>query len=955
MTSRSTRSRRWVSGTLKTVRAAAFLTLATGINGTIAALYPKYEPIYVYLTAIIVIAWISSLLLGVTAAVAAVVIYDSMFSPVRGVPSAAMAVPLVIAVAAAIGTRVARVPVMRRAEIPPTPPPPLLEPAPHIVSITPSAPTMAADAERLADLQQQLGEARADREREIQKHNEVAAGARLRHAALQQDLDAARNEIVAAMRLQASLRQELEAARNEGSAERARHESLQQELDAARREAGEAGRRAESMRAELEGAVTRANRASVRIAELEQRAAELVQEVDAAWRKVDEEKTHAAREVELRRQLEHAATERLEDARRQADLMAAEKLQEAVAEISTRYQTPLNEAKARLAQAFTRIPQLESERDQVMALLTRERSAREQLESAGGGRMQATIAELSAKHEQALAEARAALETEKKRAEERINAATIDRDMTLTEMRSLARELESVEQKLGEARGLLETERRRAAEETAKRTETEKEFDQRLQSIVTNLTSDYEETIGEATIEKEAAKAETRALAKKLESLQEKVRADRKALLQARLTEKHQLEEKIKLLTAELQTEVAERERIAQDFDSRIQSIVAGITSDQEEAIGEATIEKEAAKAEARALQKRLDAVNAALQAEKEKHEAAVKEFDARIQSIAAGLTTDQEEAIGQATIEKEAARAEARALRNRLEAVNADLQAETAKREGAALEFDARIQSIVTGLTTDHENAIAEAMLEKEAARAEARTAAARIEALQKKLGDFDALRSKVEENIAGLRQEVETERRRADEEKAARVRAESNWGQRLQTMVSHLTADHEANLGEVMMEKEAAKAEARALSAEVTALQQKLARMGQTPAAPANQAKVLIVHSDAGMRAMAKHALESAGYAVVTAADGLEGLRVAAAQHPHAVVAEALMPKMNGRELIQLLKSRPETASMKIVLMSASGGDLERGTDFRADDVVTNPQDLDTLRATIDRVVGR
>ena len=65
--------------------------------------------------------------------------------------------------------------------------------------------------------------------------------------------------------------------------------------------------------------------------------------------------------------------------------------------------------------------------------------------------------------------------------------------------------------------------------------------------------------------------------------------------------------------------------------------------------------------------------------------------------------------------------------------------------------------------------------------------------------------------------------------------------------------------------------------------------------------------------------------------------------------------MPKMNGRELIQLLKSRVETAAVKIVLVSASGVDLEKNSDYRADDVVTNPQDVHALRASLDRVMGR
>ena len=126
MASMSAKSRKWVAGLLKVARAAAFLTLATGINGTVAALYPRYEPIYVYLVAVVIIAWLGGALLGVSAAVAATVLYDSMFSPVHfaSLPSV---LPLFIAIAAAVVTRLAKVPIQRR-EVAAAPTPILLPP-----------------------------------------------------------------------------------------------------------------------------------------------------------------------------------------------------------------------------------------------------------------------------------------------------------------------------------------------------------------------------------------------------------------------------------------------------------------------------------------------------------------------------------------------------------------------------------------------------------------------------------------------------------------------------------------------------------------------------------------------------------------------------------------------------------------------------------------------------------
>jgi CheY-like chemotaxis protein/chromosome segregation ATPase len=851
MTGRSTRSRRWVNGALKTARAAAFLTLATGINGTIAALEPRYEPIYVYLVAIVVVAWLSSLLLGVTAAVAAVIIYDWMFSPVRIVPSTASIVPFVAAVAVAVSARVARTPLVQRRELAPVPSQPLLAEPPQVVSVMP-----VADDRRIVELERRLAEARAEADREVRLHREWSATAQLQQAALQQELDAAATRLRDSETAAADLRTELE-------------------------------------------------RATSRTFELEQRISELAQEVDTAWGKVDAEKTRANREGEMRQQ---------------ADFAAAEKLKKAVAELSARYQTPLNEAKARLAEAFTRIPQLEKERETLRAALT-------------------DAARMQKEFEQTLAVLRTGAEAEKRRADQeaaRRESAATELQRARGEAAALGIEVETLRRQLDDAVA-------RARQESEKREEAAKEFDHKLQKIVADITTDHEEAIGQAMLEREGAKAEARTLAKKLESLQKQLaeataRGERASLerdgaesetrgvLQQLADEVTRREE----LQKQLAAETARREAIAKDYDAKLQSIVANITSDHEEAIGQAMLDREGAKAEARTLTKKVETLQKQLAEEIAGREEITKNWDAKLQEIVTNITTDHEETIGQTMLERERAKAE-------LRSVQKQLAEEIAKREALAKDYDGKLQKIVANITSDHEEAIGEAMLEKEAARAEARTLAQKLETLQEKAS---AMMERVQ---ADLQAEI-----------ALREKMTLDFDARIQSIVTNLTSDYENTLGEALVEKEAARAEIRTLTAKVTALQQKLERERATPAAAPSQRSVLIVHSDAGMRAMAKQALEPAGYTVLTATDGLEGLRIAGAQRPQAVVAEAMMPKMNARELIQLLKSRSDTAGMKIILVSNQSGDLERGTDFRADEVLTNPRDFDALRSALDRLLA-
>jgi CheY-like chemotaxis protein len=194
-------------------------------------------------------------------------------------------------------------------------------------------------------------------------------------------------------------------------------------------------------------------------------------------------------------------------------------------------------------------------------------------------------------------------------------------------------------------------------------------------------------------------------------------------------------------------------------------------------------------------------------------------------------------------------------------------------------------------------------------------------------------------------------------------------------------------------MLAKEAARAESRNLATKVTSLQERMeedrekfrvafekwtaekaALQQQLEAAQHNERRasgptpreepfptaaraqpvILFVHSDVGIRAMWKHTLEQAGYTILTAADGLEGLRTASQHRPDVVVAETIMPKMNARELIQLLKSKRETAGTKIVLLGGTRGDAERASDYRADGIVQNPSDFRALRETLVSVLA-
>jgi CheY-like chemotaxis protein len=64
---------------------------------------------------------------------------------------------------------------------------------------------------------------------------------------------------------------------------------------------------------------------------------------------------------------------------------------------------------------------------------------------------------------------------------------------------------------------------------------------------------------------------------------------------------------------------------------------------------------------------------------------------------------------------------------------------------------------------------------------------------------------------------------------------------------------------------------------------------------------------------------ALARAGYAVVTASDGEEALRIAGARIPDLILLDMLLPKLGGEEVLHSLRKNPVTASIPVIVMSS------------------------------------
>jgi CheY-like chemotaxis protein len=93
---------------------------------------------------------------------------------------------------------------------------------------------------------------------------------------------------------------------------------------------------------------------------------------------------------------------------------------------------------------------------------------------------------------------------------------------------------------------------------------------------------------------------------------------------------------------------------------------------------------------------------------------------------------------------------------------------------------------------------------------------------------------------------------------------------------------------------------------------------------------ARVLIVDDEPDIRFLLRVLLESAGHEVFQASEGREALTVSKEKHPDLVITDLMMPAMDGGELIERLRSDPETSSVPIMLVSARDGHHVKDVDI-------------------------
>lgn len=88
----------------------------------------------------------------------------------------------------------------------------------------------------------------------------------------------------------------------------------------------------------------------------------------------------------------------------------------------------------------------------------------------------------------------------------------------------------------------------------------------------------------------------------------------------------------------------------------------------------------------------------------------------------------------------------------------------------------------------------------------------------------------------------------------------------------------------------------------------------------------KVMLVEDDKSLREIYSIRLVAEGYDIVSASDGEEGLALAVKEKPDLIIADVMMPKISGFDMLDILRSTPETAGVKVIMMTALSSDDQR-----------------------------
>ena len=117
------------------------------------------------------------------------------------------------------------------------------------------------------------------------------------------------------------------------------------------------------------------------------------------------------------------------------------------------------------------------------------------------------------------------------------------------------------------------------------------------------------------------------------------------------------------------------------------------------------------------------------------------------------------------------------------------------------------------------------------------------------------------------------------------------------------------------------------------------------------------MLVEDEKSLREIYSIRLDAEGYNIVSAGDGEEALALAVQEKPDLIISDVMMPKISGFDMLDILRSQPETAQIKVIMMTALSSDDQRarGENLGADRYLVKSQvGIEDVINTVHEVLG-
>lgn len=117
----------------------------------------------------------------------------------------------------------------------------------------------------------------------------------------------------------------------------------------------------------------------------------------------------------------------------------------------------------------------------------------------------------------------------------------------------------------------------------------------------------------------------------------------------------------------------------------------------------------------------------------------------------------------------------------------------------------------------------------------------------------------------------------------------------------------------------------------------------------------KILLVEDDEGLAQVYKTRLEAENFEVAHCSNGEEALTQAMAFKPDLILLDVMMPKISGFDVLDILRNTPETAKVKIIILTALSqpADQEKAKQLGVDDYLVKSQAV--ISDVVDRIKQR